>query len=305
MRILITGASGLVGNALIPALQNAGHQISVLTTRTNTSIFPPYISAFHWNPEKGILDQDALMDIDVIISLAGAKIAQRWTTKSKKSILNSRVLGTRILVDALKTNKKNRVTHFISASATGIYPSSLAKKYSEAATDIAKSFPAEVTHAWEMEVEKAKSVVANVSKIRIGLVLAKEGGALPPLAIPTSLGLGAWFGSGLQWQSWIHIQDLVRVFLFSLEKPGVYNGVAPNPVSQKELVKMIAKTYRVPQWFPSIPKAVLKTAMGEMGEVLFDSIYASSAYLESQGFKYRFPILKDALDDLIPLRTKN
>lgn len=304
MRILISGASGLVGKALIPILQQRGHHISVLTTRINSTVFSSEIKAFYWNPEKGIMDNDALSNIDAIISLAGAKIAQRWTPKAKKSILESRVLGTRLLVDALKSAKNHHVSHFISASAIGIYPSSLTKIYTETHTDIAQSFPAEVVSAWEAEVNKVNSLIEHVSKIRVGLVLAKEGGALIPLAIPTSFGLGAWFGKGAQWQSWIHIQDLVQLFAFVLDNPGIYNGVAPNPVSQKELVKAIAKTYNIPQWLPGIPKFVIKTAMGEMGEVLFDSINVSSAYAKNQGFKFQFPLLADALNDLLPLRTK-
>ena len=304
MRILISGASGLVGKALIPILEQSGHQVSVLSTRSNTTAFASHITSFHWNPEKGILDRNALNDVDVIISLAGAKIAQRWTSKSKKSILDSRVLGTRLVVDALKSNQKHRVAHFISASAIGIYPSSFTTRYTESNTDVAKSFPAEVVRAWEAEVDKANDIVAHVSKIRIGLVLAQGGAALLPLAIPTSLGFGAWFGNGKQWQSWIHIQDLVRLFAFSLENPGIYNGVAPNPVSQKALVKSIAKTYRVPQWLPGVPKGVIKTVMGDMGEVLFDSINASSATVENQGFVFKYQLLKDALKDLLPLRRK-
>lgn len=304
MRILISGATGLVGKSLVQVLKHAGYQISILTTRTNTAAFASNITTFHWNPEKGILDSKALNGVDVIISLAGAKIAQRWTSKTKKSILDSRVLGTRLLVDALKSFQNHRVTHFISASAIGVYPSSSTKTYTETAVDVAQSFPAEVVRSWEAEVDKANDIVAHVSKIRIGLVLAKEGGALLPLAIPTSFGLGAWFGNGAQWQSWIHIQDLVRLFVFSMENPGNYNAVSPHPVSQKVLVKSIAKTYHVPQWLPGIPKFVVKTAMGEMGEVLFDSIRASSVTAEKQGFVFKYPLLEDALNDLLPLRTK-
>ena len=304
MRILISGASGLVGKALMPILEQAGHHVSVLTTRTNSAAFASDTAVFHWNPEKGILDSNALNDIDVIISLAGAKIAQRWTSKSTKSILESRVLGTRLLVNALRINQKHRVSHFISASAIGIYPSSFTNRYTESNTDVAKSFPAEVVRAWEAEVDKANDIVAHVSKIRIGLVLARGGGALLPLAIPTSLGLGAWFGSGKQWQSWIHIQDLVHLFAFSLQHPGTYNGVSPHPVSQKTLVKAIAKIYRVPQWLPGAPKRVIKTIMGDMGEVLFDSIHASSATVKNQGFIFKYPLLEDALNDLLPLRRK-
>lgn len=304
MRILISGASGLVGQALIPTLKKSGHQIRVLTTRKNTTAFSNDVSAHYWNPEKGIFDPNLLNDVDAIISLAGAKIAQRWTIAAKKSILDSRVLGTRLLVDALKANKKHNVSHFISASAIGVYPSSNTNIYSENETVLANTFPGQVVHAWEAEVDKAVSVVKNVSKVRIGLVLAKGGGALIPLALPTSFGLGAWFGKGTQWQSWIHIQDLVRLFAFSLENPGCYNGVAPKPVTQKELVKTIAKTYCVPQWLPGVPKFFIKTIMGDMASVLFDSIYASSDSAQKQGFEFQFPTINAALHDLLSLRNK-
>lgn len=304
MHILISGASGLVGQALIPDLQQFGHQVRVLTTRKDTAAFSNNVSAHYWNPEKGIFDPSVLDDIDIIISLAGAKIAQRWTTAAKKSILNSRVLGTRLLVDALKANKNHSVSHFISASAIGIYPSSDTIVYSENETALAASFPGQVVQAWENEVDKAVSVVKSVSKIRTGLVLASGGGALIPLAMPTALGLGAWFGSGTQWQSWIHIKDLVRLFTFSLENPGCYNGVSPNPVTQKELVKAIAKTYRAPQWLPGVPKFFIKCVMGNMASVLFDSIHASSAAAQNQGFAFEFPTIDMALHDLLPLRNK-
>ena len=304
MRILISGATGLVGQELIPVLQKSGHQVFILTTRKNTIAFPSDISAHYWNPEKGIFDPNVLNNIDIIISLAGAKIAQRWTTTTKRSILNSRVLGTRLLVDALKVNKNHNVSHFISASAIGIYPSSDTKVYSENETALAASFPGQVVQAWENEVDKAVSVVKSVSKIRIGLVLAKGGGALKPLALPTAFGLGAWFGRGTQWQSWIHIRDLVRLFVFTLDYPGCYNGVSPQPITQKKLVKAIAKTYRVPQWLPGVPKFFIKTIMGDMASVLFDSIHASSNAAQKQGFAFEFPTIDVALHDLLPLGNK-
>lgn len=304
MHILISGASGLIGKALLSELQVAGHQVSVLSTQKNNTSFSKDVRIHYWNPKAGYIDPETLNDIDVIFSLAGAKIAQRWTKENKKSILNSRVMGTRLLVDAIKHHKSHRVQHFISASAIGIYPSDSTRVYTESDSVKATSFPGEVVTHWEVETDKASSVVAHVSKIRIGLVLAKEGGALLPLAVPASLGFGAWFGSGKQWQSWIHIQDLVRMFVFSIENPGCYNGVAPHPATQKELVKAIAKTYRMPQWLPSIPAFAIHLAMGKMASVLFDSIHASSAHATAKGFVFQFPTLDAALENLLPLRSK-
>lgn len=304
MRILISGASGLVGQALIPVLQQAGHQVSVLTTRPNSVLFDASIKVYNWQPEKGVLDKNALDGCEAIISLAGAKIAQRWTDAAQKSILESRVLGTRVLIDAVKNLPSNQVSHFISASAIGIYPTSKSEHYTEQHTKIANSFTGLVVKNWEEEAEKMRPYVKNVSKIRIGLVLAKNGGALPSLAIPASFGLGAWFGSGKQWQSWIHINDLVRLFVFTLSNPGCYNGVAPNPVTQKELVKMLSKTYKTPQFLPGIPKVFMRIVLGDMASVVYDSIYASSSLAQKKGFTFSFPTLAVALSNLVPLRSK-
>lgn len=305
MHVLISGASGLIGTALIPLLQAQGHRISVLSTRKNSKLFAAEIETYYWNPEESYLDTDALNDVDVIISLAGSNVAQRWTKKNKKSILNSRVMGTRLLVEALKSKKETKIKHFVSASAIGIYPSHLTTKYTEKETAKAKGFLADVVQAWETEADKAVDVVPHVSKIRIGLVLAQNAGALPPLATPASMGLGAWFGSGRQWQSWIHIDDLVRMFLFVLHHPGCYNGVAPNPVTQKQLVKAIAKTYQRPQWLPGIPKGIVKVLAGQMSQVLLESICASSQAIERKGFGFLYATIEQALSDLLPLRSKN
>ena len=158
--------------------------------------------------------------------------------------------------------------------------------------------------AWEQQVDEISTLVRHVSKIRIGLVLAKSGGALVPLATPASFGLGAWFGSGKQWQSWIHIQDLVKLVVFTLDHPGTYNGVSPNPVTQKQLVKAISRQYKMPQWMPGIPAFVLKAVMGKMANILFDSIRVSSTHVQEQGFSFIFPYLQDALKDLLPLNLK-
>lgn len=303
MHILITGASGLIGKSLIKALEQKDYRISTLST-TKPTLSSSKIKTYHWNPKKGILDPRALDGIDVIISLAGAKINQRWSKKNRKAIFDSRTKGTQLIHNALKNNPNHSVSHFISASAVGLYPSDFDKLYIESETKTANSFTGEVVAAWEKQVDEISSLVAHVSKIRIGLVLAKSGGALIPLAIPASLGLGAWFGSGRQWQSWIHIQDLVQMFLFAINRPGTYNGVSPNPVTQKQLVKAISKQYKMPQWMPGIPAFVIKAVLGKMANILFDSIRVSSTYAQEQGFTFIFPSLKEALQDLLPLNSK-
>ena len=304
MHILITGASGLIGKSLIHALEQRDYRISTLSTSKRLTPFSTNIKTYHWSPSQGVFDKKALDGVDVIISLAGAKINQRWTKKNRIAILDSRVKGTQLIQNALKNNPNHRVSHFISASAVGLYPSDFDKTYSESETKVANSFTGEVVAAWEQQVDEISPLVRHVSKIRIGLVLAKSGGALVPLATPASFGLGAWFGSGKQWQSWIHIQDLVKLFVFALDHPSTYNGVSPNPVTQKQLVKAISKQYKMPQWMPGIPAFLIKAVMGKMASILFDSIRVSSAHPQDQGFSFDFPTLQGALQDLLPLNSK-
>ena len=304
MHILITGASGLIGKSLIHALEQRDCRISTLTTSKRSVPISTHIKTHYWNPSQGILDGKALDGVDVIISLAGAKINQRWTKKNKIAIFESRVKGTQLIQNTLKNNPNHRVSHVISASAVGLYPSDFDKTYNENETRSATSFTGEVVAAWEQQVEAIAPLVPHISKIRIGLVLARSGGALIPLAIPASFGLGAWFGSGKQWQSWIHIQDLVRLFVFAIDNPGTYNGVSPNPVTQKQLVKAISKQYKMPQWLPGIPAFVIRAVMGKMANILFDSIRVSSAHIQKQGFSFTFPSIQEALNDLLPLNSK-
>ena len=304
MHILITGASGLIGKSLIHALEQRDYRISTLSTSKRSAPISTNVKTYQWNPNQGIIDEKALDGVDVIISLAGAKINQRWTKKNRKAIFDSRVKGTQLIQNALKNNPNHNVSHFVSASAVGLYPSDFNKIYSESEIKVAESFTGKVVAAWEQQVDEMSSLVAHVSKIRIGLVLAKSGGALVPLATPASFGLGAWFGSGKQWQSWIHIQDLVQLFVFAIDHPGTYNGVSPNPVTQKQLVKAISRQYKMPQWMPGIPAFVLKAVMGKMANILFDSIRVSSTHGHEQGFSFIFPYLQDALKDLLPLNLK-
>lgn len=304
MHILITGASGLIGKSLIHALEQRDYRISILSTSKRSAPISTNVKTYQWNPNQGIIDEKALDRVDVIISLAGAKINQRWTKKNRKAIFDSRVKGTQLIQNALKNNPNHNVSHFVSASAVGLYPSDFNKIYSESEIKVAESFTGKVVAAWEQQVDEMSSLVAHVSKIRIGLVLAKSGGALVPLATPASFGLGAWFGSGKQWQSWIHIQDLVQLFVFAIDHPGTYNGVSPNPVTQKQLVKAISRQYKMPQWMPGIPAFVLKAVMGKMANILFDSIRVSSTHVQEQGFSFIFPYLQDALKDLLPLNLK-
>jgi len=227
-------------------------------------------------------------------------ITKRWTSSYKKEIIASRTQSADLLFETLK-NSGFKIPRLISASAIGIYPGSLEKLYFEDDKPVDDSFLAEVVVLWEVSADKFKDLGMEVAKIRIGLVLARNGGALPKLKEPVSLNVGTAFGSGKQWQSWIHIQDLTGIFLYVLENKlsGVFNGVAPNPVTNQEMMKEIATQLDKSIWLPNVPAIALKMALGEMATVLLSSQLVSSDKIEKAGYEFRYKNLIKSLEDLI------
>lgn len=300
MIVLITGATGLVGQELVNLLLQNGHNVHYLSTSKSKLVTNTNYKGFYWNPKKSEIDTNALTGVEVIIHLAGASVAKKWTTAYKEEIIESRVLSTQLLYQTLQKNS-HQVKQIISASAVGIYPDSLTDIYHETDLDIDVSFLGNVVKQWENEVSQFEKLEIIVSKIRIGIVLAKNGGALQEMAKPIQYGVGAAFGSGEQYQSWIHIQDLVAIFQFVMENQltGVYNGVAPYPVTNSELTKAIAKTLGKPLFFPNIPKFVMKLILGEMHQILFSSQHVSCRKLLDENFQFKFASLDKALNDLL------
>lgn len=296
MRVLITGATGLVGNELVSLLLNRGIQINYLTTSKSKIRKEDSYTGFYWNPEKGVIDENCINGVDVIIHLAGAPIAKRWTESYKKEILSSRTATTNMLYDLLKS-KENNVHQFISASAIGIYPDSMDEVYSEDNTAVDNSFVGKVVEKWEEVVDKIKELKIRVAKIRIGLVLSSKGGMLAELAKPVSYGVGSAFGSGKQIQSWIHIEDLVEIFFYVLnnEMEGVFNAVAPYPVSQNDLVKCVAKVLKKPYFMPNVPKFVMKMMLGDMSMLMFTSQNVSAKKIIATGYQFKFLSLEKAI----------
>jgi uncharacterized protein (TIGR01777 family) len=300
MTVLITGATGLVGQELVNLLLQNGYTVHFLSTSKSKLVSQNNYKGFFWNPKKAEIDTNALTGVDVIIHLAGASVAKKWTTAYKEEIIESRVLSTQLLYQTLKKNS-NQVKQIISASAVGIYPDSLTNIYHETDLDIDVSFLGNVVKQWENEVSQFEKLEIIVSKIRIGIVLAKNGGALQEMAKPIQYGVGAAFGSGEQYQSWIHVQDLAAIFQFVMENqlPGIYNGVAPYPVTNSELTKAIAKTLGKPLFLPNIPKFVMKLILGEMHQILFSSQHVSCRKLLDENFQFKFASLDKALNDLL------
>lgn len=300
MKVLITGATGLIGSKLTELCHQQGWSVNYLTTRKEKIVIQNNYKGFYWNPKKQVIDETCLQDVDVIIHLVGASVTQRWTPENKQEIFISRTQTTKLLYNAIKSGK-HPIKKVVSASAIGIYPSSLTNYYDENHPDINHNFLGEIVQEWEAAVNKFTYLNIDVTKLRIGIVLSETDGALPKMAKPIKLGVGAAFGSGKQWQSWIHIDDLVNMFIYVIEHniKGIINAVAPNPVSNTELTKAIAEQLHKPLLLPNIPKVILKWVLGEMYVIIFDSQRVSSKKIESLGFNFTHYNLKAALEDLL------
>lgn len=300
MNVLITGATGLVGNKLVTLLHKDNHVIHYLSTSKSKLKNNLNYKGFYWNPSTGEIDKKAFDDVTVVIHLAGASISKKWTKAYKKEILESRVTGANLIFKTLQAIPNN-VKRFISASAVGIYPSDLNYIYNENITQIDKSFLGEVTEQWEKSATQFKTLSIEVSIIRIGVVLAKESGALVEMTKPVKFGLGAVLATGKQYVSWIHVDDLVAVFKYVLDANlrGVYNAVSPYPVTNEELTKAIAKTINKPLFLPNVPKFMLNLLLGEMHIILTSSQNVSCRKILDAGFQFHFASLNKTLQNLL------
>lgn len=299
MKILITGATGLIGQELVAAFLDNGHSVNYLTTSQRKIISKPNCFGYYWNPNENVIDESCLINVDVIIHLAGASIAKRWTPAYKNEIIDSRINSAALLYKTLKNNP-HQVQQIISASGTAIYPESESESYDEYTKATGTSFLATVVSQWEESVDAFQKLGIKVCKLRTGVVLAINGGALPEMVKPIQLGFGATMGNGKQIQSWIHHKDLVNLYYYAFQNQleGVFNAVAPNPVSNSELTKTIAKTLHKPLLLPNIPQFVMKIILGEMSFLLFSSKNVSCERIQKLGFQFQFPTAKEAIEDL-------
>jgi|TARA_B110000305_G_scaffold118687_1_gene133293 uncharacterized protein (TIGR01777 family) len=300
MNILITGATGLIGSKLTNDLLLNGYAVNYLTTRKSQIKSNSKINGYYWNPEKNIIDLECFKNVDTIINLAGSNIAKRWSDSNKLDILNSRIKSLNLLKHSISNNKIN-IKKIISASAIGIYPSSVDNVYKENESLISDSFLGKVVCQWESAVNSFKDLEIDVAIVRIGLVLSRDGGILSKSILPIQYGFGSFFGNGNQWQSWIHFQDISNIFyhILKYDLSGVFNGVSPNPVTNKTFTKKIAKFLNRPLLLPNLKKWMMRLLLGEMHTIIFESQNVSCEKLTKSKFKFKFDNFDQAIADLL------
>ena len=289
-RIAITGASGLIGSALVGHLKSEGHTVQRLVRRATVS--PDEIQ---WDPKTGYVDIEALRGVDAVIHLAGAGVGdKRWTKRYKSEILNSRLLGTTAIANAVAEVKPQV---FISASAIGWYGDSGNRAVVES-DSVGNDFLAAVCREWEAAADLAGDV--RTVKIRTGLVLDPTGGALGRMLPLFRFGLGGKLGSGKQWWSWITLHDLVRAIVFALENPisGPVNLTTPNPVTNQEFTAALARAMNRPALFPA-PAIALKIALGGFSSEILGSKKVMPNALSDAGFLWDYPHITNALTALV------
>lgn len=301
MRVFMTGGTGFVGKALSRALVDQGHRVSILTRSISSDSKPPEgITLIRGDPTKEGPWQARAAEHEVLINLAGASIFRRWTGEAKTLMRESRIRTTRNLVTALE-GRKGRDTVLLSTSAVGYYGFHGDEILDEASPP-GNDFLAVLAKDWEGEALRAGQYGFRVLICRFGIVLGREGGALAQLLPLFRKGLGSVLGDGNQWFSWIHLQDLVNVFLFLLEQEslsGPVNVMAPEPITNRELTKALGKALGKPTLLPAVPGFVVKMMKGEFGTVLLNGQRVVPKKLLDAGFRFRFPTMDEALADLV------
>jgi len=300
MKVAITGATGFVGSRLVEQLQARGDQPLILTRNRDAALKAfPNLEVVAYNPTESGSWQEAISGCDAVVHLAGEPIAEsRWTPKQKQEILNSRQLSTQKIVEAIvKANPKPAV--LVNASAIGYYGTSETATFEETSAS-GNDFLAEVCQKWETEAKKVKDVGVRLVILRLGIVLG-DGGALAKMIPPFKLFAGGPLGTGKQWFSWIHRDDLVNLIIEALMRSdveGVLNATAPNPVRMSELCRTLGDVLNRPSWLP-VPGFALEALLGEGAQLVLEGQQVLPKRTTSYGFNYQYPTLKQALEEIV------
>ena len=297
VKIALSGASGLIGSALVPALEAAGHDVRRLVRREPAG--PREVS---WDPASGSLDPSALEGVEVLVNLSGATIDRRWTERRKREILDSRVDTTSLLARTA-ASLDPRPSVFLCAGGAGAYGDRGDEILTEESPG-GTGFLADVCRAWEAATDPARDAGIRVVTFRHGIVLTGTGGALPRLVTPFKLGVGGRVGSGKQWWAWVDMDDLVAAYLFSLDGPlaGPVNLTSPNPVTNVQLTKALGKALGRPTFLP-LPAFAARLVFGQMAdELLLGGQRALPARLLDAGFAFRYPELDASLAHALAAR---
>lgn len=294
MKVLITGGTGLVGSSIIKKLIARGDEVINLTTRKSKEGQTGKIQNIYWNPDDTSIALPVIDQVDAVINLAGYNVANRWTEKTKALIVSSRMNTTRQLMKLI-SNMSQKPRVMVSTSASGYYTSS--DSMQDETAKPGSGFLADLCVDWEREALKAKDHSIRTVIIRVGVVLAANDGAVAKMLPFFKLGLGSATGSGKQWMSWIQLEDLSNMYIHALDFPmeGVYNGNAPQNVTNDEYSKVLAQTLKRPYFLPNIPAFFLKLLFGEMSSMLLNSQRISAQRIQDAGFKFQYPTIREAL----------
>lgn len=300
-KICITGGTGLIGRRLTTLLSEKGHEILILTRNKKTATHNLHYA--QWDIDSNTIDADAVRSCDAVIHLAGAGVAdKRWTAKRKAELLNSRTQSSQLLVKMLQENKGN-VKTVVSSSAIGWYGPDDGKKAFTESDAASSDFLGETCRLWEESISPVTALGIRLVKLRTGIVLSNDGGALKEFKKPLRFGIASILGSGRQIISWIHIDDVCRMYMHALENisvEGVFNAVAPAPVSNKELTLQLAKKMRGRAFITApVPSFVLQLMLGEMSIEVLKSTTVSAQKIQQSGFQFLYPTIEAALHELI------
>lgn len=297
MKVAITGGSGFVGQELTRQLTEKGHEVYILTRSNRASNGPIHMVQWLTADAK---PEELVEAIDAWVNLAGVSINDgRWSDKQKQNIYDSRMKATDEVLRLLEIAPK-KPSVLVNASAIGIYPPSEHATYTESSMARGSDFLAQTVNDWEEKAFEAENIGIRVASGRFGIILGKENGALPLMALPYKMGVGGQVGSGKQWVSWVHVSDVARAILFVIENEnikGPFNLTSPDPKQMNEFGQILGDVLHRPHWIP-VPSFSLKLALGEKSQLVLEGQRVMPEKLLSNGFNFKFPDLRDALENI-------